>query len=276
MYKIIAVDLDETLFNSAGTVDEGNKVAIAKARELGVKIVVSSGRGPGVLGNVYHELNIDKDDEYSILCNGAIVIENKSGRLICCHLINYEKTIELFNFGISKNLCVQVYTMDNVYVYQYLDDEYQRIKHFGKTIKFMDNLDTDIFKGQQIIKVLFQKTADVAYLQTLEDKLKPITDKHITISYSSHRYMEFNAFGIHKGVGLIELAKFLDVDISETIGVGDNYNDLGLIKDAGLGVAVANAIEPIKKIADVVTKADHNENAIAEVIDAYVLNENKN
>ncbi|MFV0381616.1 MAG: Cof-type HAD-IIB family hydrolase [Breznakia sp.] len=272
MYKLLALDLDETLFNSQHKVSEKNKLAIAQARAKGVKIVPCSGRGPGFLGTLYDDLDIHKDNEYSILCNGAIVIENKSGNIISSSPLSYDKAVELFHFGIKKDLCVQVFTPEKIYVYKIDENERKRIQGFGDNIVFKDDLDTLCFKGKTIMKVLFERPNSLTYLRSLEAELQPLTNHHITISFSSDRYLELNALGVHKGTGLLALAKHLQIDISQTIGVGDNYNDLGLIKDAGLGIAVQNAIDPIKNIADVTTKATHNENAIAEVIDDYILN----
>lgn len=271
MYKLIAIDLDETLFNAQHKIDDENKKAIALAIEKGIKIVPCSGRGPGFLGTLYDDLGINNEQEYSILCNGAIVIENHTSNIISCSPLAYEKALELFAFGRSKDLCVQIFTPDKVYVYFADEEEREVIKHFGDNIIFLDTDETAFLKDEVIIKVLFEKPDSLAYLQTLEEELKPLTEGHITVSFSSNRYLELNALGIHKGIGLLSLANHLGIDISETIGVGDNYNDLGLLEDAGLGVAVQNAIAPVKAIADVVTIADHNQSAIAEVIYEYVL-----
>ncbi|MDF9825509.1 Cof subfamily protein (haloacid dehalogenase superfamily) [Breznakia sp. PF5-3] len=271
MYKLLAMDLDETLFNDQHQIDEGNKKAIAKAREKGVKIVPCSGRGPGFLGTLYDDLDINQEQEYSILCNGAIVIENKTNKIISCSPLTYEKAKELYKFGRSKNLCVQIFTPENVHVFHPDEKEKERIMNFGNNIVFHDDDNIEIFKDETIIKLLFEKEDSMDFLRSLEPELIPITDNFITVSFSSNRYLELNALGIHKGIGLLNLANYLNIDISETIGVGDNYNDVGLIEDAGLGVAVQNAIEPIKNIADVITKTTNNESAIAEVIDTYIL-----
>lgn len=271
MYKLLALDLDGTLINSQGLVDPPTIEAIKKAKEMGVKIVPCTGRGPGNLGTLYQDLDILGDDDFSILSNGALVISNKHNSAITTHTIGYDLAVEIFKFGISRNFCVRVYTTNKTYAYNCLQDEMDRIVHYGDSVIYMDTLDTECFKNEQILKVLFQKNDYVDFFKTLEPELKPITENIITISYSSNRYMEFNQHGIHKGIGLIDLAKYLNIDISETIGVGDNYNDKGLLEEAGLGIAVANAADEIKKIADVVTTTTNDENAIAEVINTYIL-----
>lgn len=114
---------------------------------------------------------------------------------------------------------------------------------------------------------------DMKYLQSLEKALLPITENAISISFSSNRYMEINRLGIHKGLGLQNLAEYLNVDMKDTIGIGDNLNDIGLIKEAGLGAAVNNAVDEIKNIADYICEADNNEGAVGEVIEKFILNQ---
>lgn len=77
-------------------------------------------------------------------------------------------------------------------------------------------------------------------------KMTDIT-KGCSVSYSSNRYMEFNKEGVDKGVGLQHLADQLGIKIEETIGVGDNYNDMAMLKKAGLAVAAGNAVEDMLK-----------------------------
>ena len=108
---------------------------------------------------------------------------------------------------------------------------------------------------------------------SIEDDLKDITGD-LDVSYSSNRYIEFNHQGVNKGQGLKKLADILGVDIKDTIAIGDNFNDLSMIKVAGLGVGVQNTVEDMKKECNVITKATNNENAVAEVINKYILGTN--
>ena len=92
------------------------------------------------------------------------------------------------------------------------------------------------------------------------------------VSFSSNRYMEFNRKGVSKGMGLHKLADLLGVDIKDTIAIGDNYNDLSMIQEAGLGIGVANTVEAMKKDCDYITQSDCNHSAIAEVINKFIFN----
>ena len=128
----------------------------------------------------------------------------------------------------------------------------------------------DFLKDTPISKILYQNI-DVPYLMSLEPKMESIVKGECAVSYSSNRYMEFNKIGVDKGQGLHKLAEILGIDISETIAVGDNYNDMPMLEVAGLAVAANNAVEDVKKACDVVTNADNNEGVIAEIIERFIL-----
>ena len=134
----------------------------------------------------------------------------------------------------------------------------------------MEENSVDFLKNEKIYKILFQNT-DVPYLMSLEKPMKELT-KNCSVSYSSNRYMEFNALGIDKGNGLRTVAEILGIDIKDTIAVGDNYNDIPMLKTAGLSVAVNNAVEDAKKSAHYVTEADNNKGALAEIIEKFIIN----
>ena len=129
--------------------------------------------------------------------------------------------------------------------------------------------DLDFLKGTDIVKALYMNT-DHDYLRQIEkdyQDLAPFMD----VSYSSNRFIEFNRRGVNKGAGLLSLAELLGIKPEETIAIGDNFNDLSMIRAAGLGVGVKNSIEGIKKDCDYITTATNDESAVAEVIEKFVL-----
>ena len=159
---------------------------------------------------------------------------------------------------------------DTVYIFNLSESEAQRIRDQKVECVIMEENTIDFLKDTPISKILYQNT-DVPYLMSLEPQMKSIWEGECSVSYSSNRYMEFNKLGVDKGAGLKHLAQILGIDISECIAVGDNYNDLPMLEVAGLSVAANNAVEDVKKVCDVVTKADNNEGVIAEIIERFIL-----
>lgn len=274
MYKLITCDLDETLLNDNTHVCERNREAIAKAAKLGVKFVPTTGRGYVSVQDTLKELNLfDKDNEYVISFNGACVSENKQNRVMHFEGLNYQVANQLYQIGQNEDVCIHVYTKDMVYVYNMNPDErkYMTGRHNFKEIT---NFDLSFLRDQDIAKVLYQNL-NQNYLKKIAANLGELAEE-LDISYSSNRYLEFNHIGVNKGAGLLWLANKLGIKPEETMALGDNFNDLSMIKVAGLGVGMQNTNPDMKDQCDVITDADNNEGGVGEAIERFVLNPDKN
>jgi len=271
MYKLIACDLDETLIGDDHIIPKINIEAIKEAGKIGVKFVPATGRGHVSIKPTLDDLCVyNKKDEYVIALNGASVLENKDFRLLNFNGIDFDLAKQLFEVGLTKDVCIHVYTLDNVYVFNLNEVENSYISEKLKGFKIGENNSIESLKNIPIAKVLFQNL-DREYLVRIADEMKEITNDRVTVTFSSNRYLEFNRKGIDKGTGLIELAEELGIKQDEIIAIGDNYNDLSMLKVAGLSIAVNNAVDEIKKQVDYVCKADNNQGAIAEVINKFIL-----
>jgi hypothetical protein len=271
MYKLIASDMDETLLNDNHQICQHNIDMILKAKEKGVKFVPATGRG---FMSIQHDLKTlglyDELGEYVISFNGGALTENKDNQILFFEGLSFEKTKEIFEFGLDCHVCQHIYTKDTVYVFNLSESEAQRIQNQKVECVIMEENTIDFLKDQPISKILYQNT-DVPYLMSLEPQMKHIWEGECAVSYSSNRYMEFNKLGVDKGAGLKHLAEILGIGIEETIAVGDNYNDMSMLQVAGLSVAAANAVDDVKKACDIVTKADNNQGVVAEVIERFIL-----
>lgn len=274
MYKLIACDLDETLLDDNHRIPQSNCQAIKKAREeYGIKFVLATGRGVNQVQHELRDLGLDGlDDEYVISFNGGALSENKNNRIFQFHGLAFEKMKELFNVGLNFDVCMLIHTLDGLYVYNADEAEKNKLKKQRIEAIYFTESNVDFLKNAPICKILYQ-SEDLDYLMSLEEKLINFTKDSVTVSYSSNRYMEFNALGIDKGQGLIELANKLGIDMEDTIAIGDNFNDLSMLKAAGLSVAANNAVAEVKAVCDYVTQANNNEGVVAELIERYIFNE---
>ena len=269
MYKLIACDLDETLLNSTDRkVSAKNIEAIQRARELGVKFVPATGRPYNSITGTITELGlVDLPNEYIISFNGGAITENKDSKLLHFDGISFELAEQLFNRGLEYEVCIHIYTLETVYVYNFTDNEKAYLAGRMAVEEFFDK-NINFLKDTKIVKALYVNT-DQEYLRKIERDLKDITGD-VDVSYSSNRYIEFNHKGVTKGAGLRRLAELLNIDIKDTIAIGDNFNDLSMIQAAGLGVGVSNCVEGIKPHCNYITKANCDESAIAEVIEKFI------
>ena len=272
MYRLMLSDLDETLLVNHH-VPDFNIEAIKKARAKGLKFVPATGRAYNMILDILKEIGTyDQADEYSICFNGGLIIENKNNRILNFKGLSFENAKLLFEKARNYDVCILVFTLDMCYIYNANDDEVKRKTVQKAPFVVVDDYNFEIFKDKQIAKILYQKK-DMGYLKMIAHELNKFTKDQIAVSYSSNRYLEFNALGVNKGYGLKWLADYLGIDLKETIAIGDNYNDVEMIKTAALGICVACGDNEIKESAQYVTKSDYYQGAVKEVIEKFVLEE---
>ena len=180
---------------------------------------------------------------------------------------------EIFENARNLDVCVLVFTLDCCYIFHADEDEIQRKIAQKAKFKVIEDYDIDFLKDEKIAKILYEKR-DMDYLKQLAKKLPESIQETCSIAFSSGRYLEMNTKGVDKGYGMRWLVNYLGYDMDETIGIGDNYNDVEMIKTAKLGCAVACASDDIKELAQYVTQKDYDEGAVKEVIEKFVLGEN--
>lgn len=273
-YQLIAMDLDETLLNDDHKVCEENIKWINKARsEHNVRFVAATGRGYNQIIPELTQIGLaNMPGEYTISYNGAAITENKDFKLIAWNGMSFEKMKDIFDFGWQQDVCLHVYADEELFVYRVNDDEYKRLTAQKLSCTYLNQKDLSPLMGKRIAKILYENT-DMDYLMSLEDKMTAITQGSVSVSYSSNRYMEFNTLGVDKGAGLTLLANKLSIPIEQTIAIGDNYNDMAMLKAAGVSVAAQNGVADVKKACDYITKANNNEGVVAEAIRKYIYHE---
>lgn len=272
MYKIIVCDLDETLISRNRTISNENIEAIRKATEAGVKFVPCTGRGYNSVHHTTAQLGLfDQKDQYVISYNGGAITENKDERQLYFQGITFEEAEAIYKRGLTYNhICIHIYTPDQVWVRNFYPEEVEYLANRQPCTEIFSD-DIDFLKGKEIVKAIYMNT-DYSYLKKIESEITDLTG-NMDVSFSSNRYMEFNRKGVSKGNGLKRLCNILGVDIKDTIAIGDNFNDLSMIQEAGLGVGVSNTIADMKPLCDVITENDCDHSAVAEVINRYVLNQ---
>ncbi|MDY5277959.1 MAG: Cof-type HAD-IIB family hydrolase [Sharpea porci] len=268
MYKILFSDLDETLLVNHH-VPSFNQEAIQKARQKGVRFVVATGRSYNMIQEILEEIGTyDQVGEYSICFNGGLIVENRNHRILHFQGLEEKLAQELFERGRYLDVCVLVFTLDCCYIYHPDKNEIERKKAQKAPFQVMEEYDFSAVKGQKIAKILFMRR-DMDYLRDVKSALeKDFTQ--VSFSFSSNRYIEMNAMGINKGYGISWLCDYLHIDLKDAIAIGDNYNDVPMIKKAGLGCCVESSYDDIKRLSDYVCEKDYGEGAVKEVIEKFI------
>ena len=265
MIRLIACDLDETLLDNAKNVSQENIEAITAFEKQGGIFVPCTGRLYTGLKRTLTQLDVwEKAGHYVISTNGAMITEN-TGKILVSNGLDWDKTKQLIAYGREKGIGIEVFTGSGTLYYEKVDAKEEKDLPL-----FIDQLEVlpqqvDFLQTQLIPKLLYERQ-DMAYLQQFVKEMPQDLKADLEISFSSDRFIEINKKGVHKGSGLIKLAQYFHIPMEETMAVGDSYNDIAMLKTAGVSVAVANAPQEIKQICDHVCKHTNQESAVAEAI----------
>lgn len=261
-YKLIALDLDGTLKNSHNEITQKTKEALIKVQELGIKVVLASGRPTPGLRHEAQELELEKYEGYILSFNGARVVDVKTGETVYEQTLTIDEAKKSYERAKEFRLACMTYE-DDVIVTEDIDDEYvcveARINDIQKkqVHSFVDNLKDPIHK------VLLTGQPD--YVASIEEEFKKPFGDSLSIYRSAPYFIEIMAKGIDKAASLDRLAKSLGIKQEEVMAFGDGYNDLSMIEYAGMGVAMDNAVSGVKERADVITLSN-DEDGIAHIL----------
>ena len=266
-YKLIALDLDDTLLLPDGTLHHETKIAIEKAQEKGVHIVLASGRPTSGMLNIAKQLNLSLKTGYIISFNGGRIINYGTNEVIFSADITKDQLNYLHNFSKKNDTCLLTYLESEIIVSQpsvYAKNEcgFANLP-MRQCDEFMSVMPDTLPKAMML--------QEPEYLSQIEKKIKPLMEDKMFITISKPYFLEFMNKEVDKGASLIRLANILDIKIEEVIAIGDSYNDLTMIKAAGLGVAMSNSVDAVKDIADLITTSNE-ENGVAKVINDLILN----
>ncbi len=263
-FKLIATDLDGTLLDDNSTISKENINAIKNCVKNGIHVVLISGRAPASINNFLKQLDLKKDNIFAAGFHGGCIFNVKDSSIV--HQISLDKSLAEEILAFLKNIDdvgVLVYEGDMLYSHNVNEEvEAYMNRAFAKVYK-VDSYD-DI-QGN-ISKILVHgKMEQLIEVEKICEKFK----SRCKVMYTGYNLLEFTNEDGNKGDALNYICKLLNIDIADTVSIGDNYNDIELIKAAGVGVATYNAIEDLKAIADYITIKDNNKGAVAEVIEKY-------
>lgn len=264
-YKMIVLDLDDTLLKNDGTISRKTKKTPKKAQEDGVKVVLASGRPTFAIESVANALELEKYGGYIISYNGARIIECKSRKELYAANITREEVQELYQMSQENEAYIQTYIGDNI-----IASQSNKFTDIEKQITGMEIIIPDDFSSyvqQEVVKVIVLQEPE--RLKELEKQWKPLVENKLYMTISKPFFLEFMNLEVDKGKSILRLGKMLGIDAEEIIAIGDSYNDITMIQAAGLGVAMGNAVETVKEIANYITE-DNEHDGVAAVVEKFI------
>ena len=263
--RLIALDLDGTLNNSKGRITPRTKQTLIQAQEKGAKIVLASGRPlPGLYQNA-RELEFDHFDGYLLCFNGARICTWKEKQIIYDQTMSpgMAQLVYDYNRRNDYNMVIMSYEGEDVLAEDanaYRVQEEAALNHMN--VRVVPSVRNTL--RHPVNKLLFAAAPD--YLADIEMEFKRPFVGQLSIYRSAPFYLEVMATGIDKARSMERLAKHMRIDRNQIIAFGDGYNDLTMIEYAGVGIAMGNAVDELKKKADGIT-ASNDEDGIASFLE---------
>ena len=266
-YLMLALDLDGTLTNSKKQITPVTFQALSRAADLGVTIVLASGRPVMGMQQVAESLNLAKMGGYLMACNGAQVVEYKTDETIFCENLPANMISDILALGRKLGVAALSYDKDGV-ITEHADDRYVKLEAFnnGLPVREVDCLDREVADTLPKIMVVGEPEKLITCLSVFQTSF-PQLNAFLSEPY----FLEITNKGINKAKGLSMLLKHLNYTKDQLMSCGDGYNDLEMLAYSGLGVAMGNAYDPIKEAADWIT-ASNDEDGVARAVERFILN----
>lgn len=264
MYKLIAIDIDDTLINDDKEVTPGTQQALEQAVAKGAIVTLATGRAYASAQAVARQTGLNVP---IITYQGALIKNLMDEKVLFERYVPKDAGHKLFEYCIEHNLHLQVYIDDKLYA----REENQKLKDYSNLNGTPYFIEPDFEKliAQNTPKMLIIDEPD--YLDTLIPVFRELLGPEVHITKSKPHFLEIMHRECTKGHALTFLAKHFGIEMSETMALGDSWNDHEMLEAAGLGVAMGNAIQALKDIADYVTLSN-NEDGVKAAIEKFVLN----
>ena len=282
MIKLIASDLDGTIIDRSNVICENNLNAIEVINEKKIPFAICSGKTYPIIKNICNQFNAT----YGIFGNGNQIINLKTGEEIYKKLLNLNDVETCYNISQKHNMHLHVYTDKEVITEKlmYLDlrnFKLKETKHYKNSLEF--KVVKNVFKyikenNCPVFKLVISNENN---LWLIENEIKNSTDLLVSkiskhgdyrdnIIDKEYEYLDITPNGINKKQALDFLSNYLNVKNDEVMTIGDNINDLEMVKSFGVGVAVANAYDEIKQVAKYTTSNSVEDGGFAEAVYKFI------
>ena len=265
-YKMIVLDLDGTLTNRDKVITPRTKQSLMEAQKRGIKIVLASGRPTYGVVPLAQELELENYGGYILSFNGGMITDCCTRKVIFKQELPVEANRRIVELAKKEQVDILTY-QDTQILTNNPENRYAKLESRINHLKLkVDNLEE--YLDFPVPKFLMLDDGD--YLALVEARVKAALGKNFSVYRSDPFFLEILPRNIDKAQSLAQLLKLLGMEREEMIACGDGYNDLSMIEFAGLGVAMENAVRPVRSSADYVTFSN-NDDGVAHVVEKFLL-----
>ncbi|CAM2140345.1 Cof-type HAD-IIB family hydrolase [Bacillus halotolerans] len=239
--KLIAIDMDGTLLNDEQLISDENRNAIREAEDKGVYVVISTGRTLMTCRELAESLKLSS---FLITANGSEIWDSNFN-LVERKLLHTDHIKMMWDLRNKHNTNFWASTVNKVWRGEFPENITDH-----EWLKFGFDIEDDDIRNQVLAELR--------------------KNKELEITNSSPTNIEVNALGINKAAALAKVSEKLGFTMENVMAMGDSLNDIAMIKEAGLGVAMGNAQDVVKETADWITDTNI-EDGVAKAIRHWVL-----
>ncbi|MCI3927658.1 Cof-type HAD-IIB family hydrolase [Paenibacillus sp. TRM 82003] len=262
-YRLIAIDVDDTLLTDDLIVTEGTKAALAEAVAAGNVVTLATGRMYSSAVQIAAQLELNVP---IITYQGALIKNSIDGKVLYERPVPEDAALDVVAFAEARGLHIQGYVEDRLIA----KEDNDKIVAYAKLtrVPYIVNPDFRALARRGSTKLLI--IDEPAVLDALIPELREVLGDRAHVTKSKPHYLEVVHPEATKGHALLHLAAHYGVAREQTIAVGDSWNDHEMVEAAGLGVAMANAVEPLKAAADYITRSNNDE-GVRAVVETFLL-----
>ena len=265
--KAIFSDFDGSLLNENKLIGEKDLETIKKLKQNGIHFIGATGRHFPIARKYSKDIGTELP---FILCNGGLIYDYAREEPIKYKYIDKALVRQLVKFAEENNLNCYAYTSKGVYIRGDNPDKafYERVKNIEHTVRAGELIEAKVsdftLEDKDVLKFLYSNCPQEKYDELMKTDIGE--SGLVEIAYSGENFLDVNMKGANKGVALEYICQMLNINPMETIAMGDNFNDIEMLKVAGIAVCPQNAKDEVKKYADVVT-VSCNENPLTRAIE---------
>ena len=268
-YRLLVIDIDGTLINKDSTVSAENREALGQARAKGIDVCLSTGRTVRSCRSIIEQLSLDG---YHIFFDGALVSNTDNSEHV--HIRPLEKTLvsEMVDFARVNDIDLELASATQYFTERetWSTDIKRRFFDIETTIGDLSLpcKSEDIVRLDIVVSSPAEKTRAGLFMDYFNGRTA-FSQAH-SPQFPDVTFINVIATGTSKGEALKTLVSHLGISLEEVVAVGDWVNDISLLSAAGLGIAMGNAHEDLKAMADHVT-LDVAEHGLAAAVKEFLL-----
>ena len=282
MIKLIASDLDGTIIDENHTISKNNFDAIKAINDKNINFAICTGKTYPIIKGICSQFNAN----YGIFGNGNQIVNLKTGEEIYKNLLTPEQIASCLHISKKHNLHVHLYTNEDVITedLMYMDLRNYKLRErklYDSSLEFIIVKDIEEYLKSHNVDICKLIISSSNSLDSVKKKISDIPDLSINhiqkrgkykdnVIDKEYEYLDITPKNTNKSNALEILGNYLNVNKSEIMSIGDGINDIEMVKNAGVGIAVANAYDELKQVATYTTENPAGKGGFAEAVYKFI------